>query len=87
MLHQSLTPQSIHQILVHWDPWNLIRGLGAPEDEYDLYIPQIQKLVKANGRSKKALIEGLTKIFGEPGMPQERLVEALDGMADELVQR
>ncbi len=70
----------IHRMLVYWDPWGLINNCGAPEDEYDSYIPKITEVLDLT--YKEEILSKLKDIFSEKGMPTKNLERAIEGMAE-----
>jgi uncharacterized Zn finger protein (UPF0148 family) len=75
----------IRHMLVYWDPWNLIHGSGAPENEYDSYIERIATVLEKENLNYDNVLNNLNTVFSDRQMPQENLHRALCGMAEGII--
>lgn len=75
----------IKNALIYWDPWWLINGSSAPENEYDSYVPKIAQLVEDARLDSSLIKRGLEEIFSDSDMPKDNLERAIKGITEGLV--
>jgi hypothetical protein len=75
----------VHNMLVYWDPWNLIHGAWAPNNEYDSYIDRIIEIVEASPCDEEVISKKLEGIFLNKEMPQNNVNRAIKGMTEGIL--
>ena len=75
--------QYIHRMLAYWDPWGLITNSGAPENEYDSYITEIEELCVLE--SYDEIYTRVLTIFSQDGMPIENQNRSSAGIAEGIL--
>lgn len=69
-------------MLRYWDPWSLIHGAWAPDDEYKSYIDRVVMLAQSTPFNPKVFSDGLYVLFLVDGMPSLNLKRAIEGMTE-----
>ncbi len=72
----------VDAMLKYWDPWNLIHGSMAPDDEYKSYIDCVVQIAQIIPFDSVAFTDELYVIFEVKGMPTSNLKRAIEGMVE-----
>ena len=74
----------IRRMFIYYDPMELI-VMGAPEDEYDSYIPNIYSMISNNNITQEKLFQSIYEIFCSE-CDQKQLKRKSFRMAEDLLE-